>query len=145
MNDCEEYKHKYEVAEKLRQQMKEFFKRTTENFGDAETRAHWQENMMMSQSYVEKQNSMYEGNLGKFNGIDTMSMENELSRMGTLDKKGFENLEHGISHPQFASNTLEFIAESEISSPIKQAQRLYGIQSSGSTGGLAAGNTKQSR
>ena len=83
-----------------------------------EARTNWQD---VTQSNADKLNSFIGKNMTGFNGLDTMSMDHILNGSATLDRKAFEIFDNGSTLQQFASNTIEFGGQSNISSPIKNA------------------------
>jgi hypothetical protein len=52
--ECEDYKHKYEVSDKLRTQMKDYFQKYIDKHIDQEKKLENYEQLLMSQSYIEK-------------------------------------------------------------------------------------------
>eukprot|EP00347_Sterkiella_histriomuscorum_P007259 403349649 len=72
MKECEDYKHKHEVSEKLRQQLKDFYSQKLQNQLNQDVKL---ENIMLSQSFIEREVNNQNINFGST--IDHLNFNND--------------------------------------------------------------------
>ena len=93
MDENEEIKHKFEVSDKLRKQLKEYFQKYVEKQLDYSKKVEY-DNILASQSFIEKQ--MHNSTIEIINnGNESMSNFNDKSLdhlfSQTYDKKNYMN------------------------------------------------------